>query len=321
VTSLLGCAAVPVAAVPVAAVPATKDSVIDGYVHAVCLSASPVENATRIIRTWDETLRMRTGDTVQVRGAQTVGAGIELDYNPPDPGRLLAANSGDDISPSDVRLDSVQDLLYVRTDALAVLGKESVTWLFEYDLPRRHRLAQLRVAPAMLPPQCPDKPFVATRATEGGSLFRLRTYMGGNDPNPTYIIDVDTDGTVHYRGLADVCLRGEASARLSPEAIATIRRLLRETEAMDPSTDRCRRPFVDESMTTVRIAESVPPRTLGNRGLCRSVIQLAQALQEIVGVDRWIGTEEQRKTLPGWQSGAGWLCKGAGPVPSSAGVK
>ncbi|HEY5089688.1 MAG TPA: hypothetical protein VIK30_06945, partial [Polyangia bacterium] len=113
---------------------------------------------------------------------------------------------------------------------------------------------------------------------------------------------------------------GEASARLSPEAVATVRRLLREAEAIDLSTDECRRDVTDQSMTTIRIAGSVPPRTLVNLFACKPVIHLARALQEIVGVEQWIGTKEQRKSLT-WQFGTGWFCKGAAPAPSSTGIK
>jgi hypothetical protein len=154
-----------------------------------------------------------------------------------------------------------------------------------------------RVNPAVLSPQPPDRPLIstATQAAERGSLFMLRRVMGGNDPDPDYIIDVDTDGTIRYEGRAEVCLRGKAVGHLSAEALAEVRSLIRGASAVDVSTEKCRHSVVDFPETIVEIEDGFPPKTLVNRGLCGPVEKLAGALETAVGIDQWIGTNEQRK--------------------------
>lgn len=66
-----------------------------------------------------------------------------------------AANAGDYVYPSDVRLDARNDVLYVKAAGLAA-GIWSETWLFEYDLRAQRQLARRRVVNDVLPPECPE---------------------------------------------------------------------------------------------------------------------------------------------------------------------
>ena len=186
-----------------------------------------------------------------------VGGGVVLAY-PPGAHEYLPADSGDTLYPSELRVDLTQDLLFVRMSAL-------------------------------------PKPSVSTQLPARGSLVMVRRVTGeGTDPD--YIIDVDADGAVRSQGHAYVCLRGKAAGQLSAEAIAEVRRIIRASERIDTSTEKCRRSITDQPGTIIKIQDSGPPRTLINQGLCHPVEKLARALEATIGVERWIGTDEQRKT-------------------------
>jgi hypothetical protein len=237
---------------------------------------------------------MRTGATVHVTGAQMFGGGVVLAY-PPSAREYFPVDSGDSLFPSEVRVDLTQDLLFVRMSAPPILGWEAVPILFEFDLRKRTRVTDLRVDPAALPPLCSEKPSGSMPVAGRGSLFMLRRTLGeGTDPD--YIIDIDADGAVRYQGHAYVCLRGKAAGQLSKEAIAEVRRIIRASERIDTSTEKCRRSITDQPGTIIKIQDSDPPRTLINQGLCHPIEKLARALETTIGVERWIGTDQQRKT-------------------------
>jgi hypothetical protein len=64
-----------------------------------------------------------------------------------------AINPGDYVYPTDIRIDSQRDYLYVRASGLAG-GIQQQTWLFEYDLDRRQLLRKERVNEKSLPAIC-----------------------------------------------------------------------------------------------------------------------------------------------------------------------
>ena len=102
-------------------------------------------------RQWDTTLTFSDNEKVLVRGTQSPGGRIDVIY--PSGQDFVAADAGDYVYPSDVRIDVRNDLLYVKCDGLAIFRRE--TWLFEYDLVHQQLLKRQRVVPGVLPAECP----------------------------------------------------------------------------------------------------------------------------------------------------------------------
>ena len=98
-------------------------------------------------------LQTRGAGAVRITGAQSVGGEIEIDFSS-GAGDHLGVKSGDYVYPSDVRVDPIRDILYLRTYGLPAMSHEAVTWLFEVDLRKRIRTAGLEVDAAVLPPEC-----------------------------------------------------------------------------------------------------------------------------------------------------------------------
>jgi hypothetical protein len=67
----------------------------------------------------------------------------------------VAANAGDYVYPSDVRINTPDDLLYVKASGLAG-GIRHQTWLFEYDLRGPRLVARQEVVDEALPAECPE---------------------------------------------------------------------------------------------------------------------------------------------------------------------
>ena len=67
----------------------------------------------------------------------------------------VAADAGDYVYPSDVRINRDADLLYVKAHGLAG-GVREETWLFEYDLHENRLLTRVQVQQHTLPRECPD---------------------------------------------------------------------------------------------------------------------------------------------------------------------
>jgi len=277
-----------------AAVPIARDSVVDRYVHAVCLPTGPLGSFNLATKSWNELLETSSGAPVHVTGAQRVGGGVVLAY-PPSAREYFPADSSDTLYPSEVRVDLTQDLLFVRMSAPPILGWGQVPILYEFDLRKRTRVTDLRVDPSALPPPCSDKPSGSAPVARRGSLITLRRVMG-EGPDPDYVVNVDTDGAVRYQGHAYVCLRGMAMGHLSAEAVEEVRRIIRASARIDTSTEKCRHSMIDYPGTIVTIQGSVPPWTLTNKGFCHPVEKLARALEATIGIERWIGTDQQRKT-------------------------
>jgi len=83
------------------------------------------------------------------------GGRIDLRYTP-DGQEVVAANAGDYIYPSDVRVDHRGERLYIKASGQPAAFGGPQTWLFEFDLGQRRRTARVRVDPTVLPQECPE---------------------------------------------------------------------------------------------------------------------------------------------------------------------
>lgn len=136
--------------------PVSEAPIIEHYKGATCISFSRNPGIIPHTREWDTNLTLGNGSKVTVIGAQIPGGQIVVRY--PASGRtVVAANAGDYVYPSDVRIDAQNDLLYVKASGLAG-GLRQQTWLFEYDLKSEHLVSRQQVVDGGLPAQCAEHP-------------------------------------------------------------------------------------------------------------------------------------------------------------------
>ena len=132
--------------------PVSHAPIIERYRAAECIPFSPSPRVSPHTREWDTVLTLSGGSRVIVSGAQMPGGRIDVRYLTTD--RVsVAANAGDYVYPSDVRINRPSDLLYVKASGLAG-GIWQQTWLFEYDLRGHQLVARQQVADDALPAQC-----------------------------------------------------------------------------------------------------------------------------------------------------------------------
>lgn len=133
--------------------PVSKAPIIDEYQAAVCVPFSARPAVRPHTREWNTRLALRNGESVIVRGTQSPGGRIELEYA--SGMRKVAADAGDYVYPSDVRVSKQNDLLYIKASGLAG-GINHETWLFEYDPNNQHLVTKQRVSDEALPAECPE---------------------------------------------------------------------------------------------------------------------------------------------------------------------
>jgi hypothetical protein len=128
--------------------------IIQRYRVANCVppSANPKVPETR---EWNAALRLNDGSAVLITGAQMVGGRIDVQFVAT--GRVsVAANEGDYVYPSDVRIDHRTDHLYVKASGLAG-GLQHQTWLIDYDLRGQKQVDHRLVADEVLPAECSSR--------------------------------------------------------------------------------------------------------------------------------------------------------------------
>ena len=132
----------------------SKAQLIERYRTATCVPFAAKPDVRPHTREWNTPLALRDGSRVIVSGAEMAGGRIVLkDENS---NRVeIAADARDYVYPSDVRVDSENDLLYVKATGLAG-GIFHETVLFEYDLRAQHLVREQNVADHDLPAECPE---------------------------------------------------------------------------------------------------------------------------------------------------------------------
>jgi hypothetical protein len=131
------------------------DPVIKSYEAATCVPLSAHRQIKPRTREWQSSFTLHDGSEVVVSGAQAPGGRIAVTY-PASHRQVFAADPGDYVYPSDVRLDARNDRLFVKANGLAG-GISDQTWLFEYDLDRQQLVRRERVKPDLLSAECPDQ--------------------------------------------------------------------------------------------------------------------------------------------------------------------
>ena len=109
---------------------------------------------SRGTREWSTLLLLRGGLQAVVIGAQTPGGRVVVRY-PATHEEIVAADPGDYVYPSDVRVDTESDFLYIKAEGVGV-GLTHETWLFAYDLHRKRIADRRLIRNGVLPGECPE---------------------------------------------------------------------------------------------------------------------------------------------------------------------
>jgi hypothetical protein len=133
---------------------ASEGRLVEQYRAATCIPFSAKPTVFPHTREWNTQLTLKDHSTVTVRGAQSPGGRIEVEYQSSGQ-RKVAADAGDYVYPSDVRLNDQNNVLYVKASGLAG-GISHETWLFAYDLSGQQLITRKRVADNALPAECQE---------------------------------------------------------------------------------------------------------------------------------------------------------------------
>jgi len=131
-----------------------KLRLLEQYRGPVCIPFSARPTVSPHTREWDTPLTLKDGERVIVRGTQSPGGRIEVQYANSGV-RKVAADAEDYVYPSDVRVSNQNDLLYIKASGLAG-GINHETWLFEYDLRNQHLVTQERVSDEVIGSECSE---------------------------------------------------------------------------------------------------------------------------------------------------------------------
>jgi hypothetical protein len=134
------------------------------------------------------------------------------------------------------------------------------------------------------------------------SLIRLERAATGTCPGPCpiYSVDVNVDGAVTYTGVRNVKTIGQRTDQLSPEALRQLRTVMAKVRPVKLPTERCACGCVENTPTVMlTVWEKRAPRTIAYEEGCERVPHafrvLEGSLDELVGVEKWIGTIQQRR--------------------------
>lgn len=133
-------------------------------------------------------------------------------------------------------------------------------------------------------------------------LIRLARAGIGKCPGlcPTYSVEVDVEGGVTYEGVIKVKTIGPATGHLSPEALQQLRTLMAKASQAKFPSDHCACGCVKDAPTVnvTTWSKSTPKTVAYDKGCERAphaLRVLEDAVDDLVGIDRWIGTIQQRR--------------------------
>jgi hypothetical protein len=117
---------------------------------------------------------------------------------------------------------------------------------------------------------------------------------------PQYSLEIDVEGRVAYDGVLNVKTIGPATGQLSQEAVQQLRTLMAKARQAGFPTDRCACGCM-EDVASVKLTtwEKKAPRTVAYHDACdrvpHAVRVLEAAVDDLAGIEHWIGTIQQRR--------------------------
>jgi hypothetical protein len=144
--------------------------------------------------------------------------------------------------------------------------------------------------PGFVPPKPPPPLVRLARAGTGACPGRC----------PNYSLEIDVDGNVAYAGVLNVKTIGPATGFMSLEALRQLRTVMAKVRQVKLPNERCACGCNKDAPTVaLTVWEKHVPRTVAYEEGCESVPHPIRVLEgsvdELVGVDRWIGTIQQRR--------------------------
>jgi hypothetical protein len=135
-------------------------------------------------------------------------------------------------------------------------------------------------------------------------LLRLeRTLCFGSCPD--YVVEVDSDGALRYQGNLYVLTAGKSSGHLAPTTIAELRDAIDNAHFADTPVKCCDcLDSTDAPSAMITVADGRPPKTIDDYHGCeatpKSIRELEDAIDRIIGIEKWIGKREERQNcFPG----------------------
>jgi hypothetical protein len=134
------------------------------------------------------------------------------------------------------------------------------------------------------------------------SLIRLERTGATSCPSwcPTYSVEIDVEGGVTYTGVLHVKTIGPAAGHVDQDGMQRIRTLMAKARQARFPKERCACGCVkDASMVTLTTWEKGAARTVAYDEGCENAPHAVRVLEgsvdELVGVERWTGTIQQRR--------------------------
>ena len=124
--------------------PQSSPELILKYSNAACVQSQGDQ--------WNNAIKLTDGSTATISGQRNRPSYIGVTFGGGT--KVIAANAGDYVYPSDVRVSPDATRLYVKARGLAG-GIWPATVLFEYDLMARRLLQRTDAAKSHLPTECP----------------------------------------------------------------------------------------------------------------------------------------------------------------------
>ncbi len=139
----------------------------------------------------------------------------------------------------------------------------------------------------------PDAAPTGTPALESPLLASLeRTACFGFCP--VYTVTVHADGSVNYHGERYVVTEGDQTGQLTADQLIALRRAFADAGWDGFDTDYTHRDVTDNPSVVIRFEDKTVHHYHGDHRAPEALTKLEDRFDEIVDVQQWIGTQDER---------------------------
>jgi hypothetical protein len=120
---------------------------------------------------------------------------------------------------------------------------------------------------------------------------------------PVYKVTIFRDGVVEYEGIRFVKVPGRATGQLSARQLAELRTLFQRNGYLGLASSYVRQDATDQPSAFTSYSPA-PDQTksvrhyLGDRSAPEALTRVEEGIDRIVNIEQWIGTREERQSLP-----------------------
>jgi hypothetical protein len=120
---------------------------------------------------------------------------------------------------------------------------------------------------------------------------------------PAYTVSIYRDGVIEYNGTDYVKTKGQATGVLSQDKVDAIDKLFATAHYFDFKDSYTHYEVTDNPSTTTSWHHGGKVKTIehyhGDRHAPQPLTQLEEDLDKLIGIERWIGTSDERRKLAG----------------------